>query len=297
MLYALSSSKERIKAVRGLEGYCPDCGQILIPKCGMIKIHHWGHKNLSPDCKYDYHDMCEWHYKWQELAETFGYETEISFGKERRADTLGFNRVIEIQHSSISLEEIVKRSKFYRSKGFKIDWIFDMTERVKIPKSIEKYIIEYKIGRIFLDYGKQIEEFNPTKHSYKFRVQTHNDIFKPHKYKIEFISNYNCIYFDPLEDISRIVKLNEQIRKFKEQQKFEERSKIEKLRIERIKEIESNNIIKEIDYQYLQRINENIIEPIYQKYLQDLISADDECEITEFLQNHSNLTRNDVEMI
>jgi len=99
------------------------------PKCGMIKIHHWGHKNLSPDCNYDYHEMCDWHYKWQELAETFGYETEISFKRERRADIIGFNRVIEVQHSSISLEEIINRSKFYRSNGYKVDWIFDLTER------------------------------------------------------------------------------------------------------------------------------------------------------------------------
>ena len=40
MLYAINSSKERIKASKGLEGFCPDCGQLLIPKCGMIKIHH-----------------------------------------------------------------------------------------------------------------------------------------------------------------------------------------------------------------------------------------------------------------
>lgn len=198
MLYALSQTKERIKASKGLEGYCPDCGQPLIPKCGMIKIHHWGHKNLSPDCKYDYHDMCEWHYKWQELAETFGYDTEISF-KERRADICGLGRIVEIQHSTISLEEIIKRSKFYRSKGYKIDWIFDMTEKERISKPIEKYITKYKMGRIFLDYGNQIEEFNPTEHSYKFRVQTYNDIFNPKRIKYYNIKQYNNLYnyFDP----------------------------------------------------------------------------------------------------
>lgn len=79
---------------------------------------------------------------------------------------------------------------------------------------------------------------------------------------------HDC-HYERIEKIKIITKLKE------EKEKYEDKYMLESLKI----------------------INDNYLEPIYQIYLQELISADDECEIVEFLQDHPNLTRNDVEMI
>ena len=44
MLYALNSKKKKIAAKPDTIGYCPECKQVMIPKCGLRKIWHWAHK-------------------------------------------------------------------------------------------------------------------------------------------------------------------------------------------------------------------------------------------------------------
>jgi len=66
--------------------------------------------------------MTEWHWRWQE--EVPEYCREFTIGPHR-ADILaipGF--VVELQHSSISPEEIAERERFYQ----KMVWVFDARE-------------------------------------------------------------------------------------------------------------------------------------------------------------------------
>lgn len=117
MLIAKSKLGPRIMAAPNEEGFCPNCEQKLIPKCGEINIWHWAHQ--TSDCDPWSEGESKWHLEWKRF---FGIENcEVSMGNHR-ADVLFHGTVIELQHSSISPEEISARETFY---GPKMIWIFD----------------------------------------------------------------------------------------------------------------------------------------------------------------------------
>jgi competence protein CoiA len=74
--------------------------------------------------------MTEWHLLWQAYLEFYkSAETEVHIthsGETHRADAvLPGGRIIELQHSSLSPEEINLREEFY---GKELVWIFDVRE-------------------------------------------------------------------------------------------------------------------------------------------------------------------------
>ena len=111
--------QEKAQAVKGSLGFCPDCNNPLIPKCGEINIHHWAHKG-ERDCDSWAEPETPWHFErkgwlpkeWQ----------EVSIGKHR-ADIKTPTTVIEFQHSSISPEEIREREAHYEN----MVWVVDTT--------------------------------------------------------------------------------------------------------------------------------------------------------------------------
>ena len=108
MIWAyVDSIKE--KAATGLTGFCPDCHNSLIPKCGEINVHHWSHwgeRNCDP---WDEPET-PWHIKSKSRFP--GDWQEVTIG-EHRADVKTPTTVIEFQHSPISPEEIRERETFY----------------------------------------------------------------------------------------------------------------------------------------------------------------------------------------
>ena len=116
---------------------CEICSNILIPKKGNINTHHYAHKssdvincdNWAPKFKteLDHH----WHLQWQYFFKNndFG-NIECVIKKEidnkiicHRADIITkTNYIIEIQHSNITDNDVVKREDFY---GDKLIWIID----------------------------------------------------------------------------------------------------------------------------------------------------------------------------
>jgi competence CoiA-like predicted nuclease len=116
---------------------CEICSNILIPKKGNIKIHHYAHKSSdiincddwAPKFKSDIDH--HWHLQWQYFFKNndFG-DIECVIKKEidnkiicHRADIITkTNYIIEIQHSTISDHDVVKREEFY---GDKLIWIVD----------------------------------------------------------------------------------------------------------------------------------------------------------------------------
>lgn len=130
MLLALNEIKERIRATKNESALCPVCNEPVIPKCGTINIHHWSHKPNS-NCQYG-EGMSEWHMRLQQHALDNGGDIEVIIkdgdNNYHIADILYKNRIIELQHSSISSDDILKRSVFFYNKKYSIDWVLDYRE-------------------------------------------------------------------------------------------------------------------------------------------------------------------------
>lgn len=142
MLIALDPfTKERIRTKPGIKAVCPGCQDLVIAKCGDIRIWHWAHKVGL--CKYDSEPETEWHLAWKERALSAGFEIEKIID-DHRADIYYNvrNMVIEVQHSPIIDEDIINRCDFYTSKGIKLIWVFDYIDRY----NQDKIVLERKPG-------------------------------------------------------------------------------------------------------------------------------------------------------
>jgi ssDNA-binding Zn-finger/Zn-ribbon topoisomerase 1 len=144
MLFALDKDNKRLhieKTFTNQDYFCPLCGEKLVLKKGRIRIHHFAHPNHS-ECTDSWHyDMSEWHQRWQAR---FPLETQeivqSKDGQKHRADVLLEDKkvVFEFQHSPLSAEEFENRNTFYNSLGYKVIWIFDVSDQYE-NESIENY--------------------------------------------------------------------------------------------------------------------------------------------------------------
>lgn len=146
MLYALNKNGRKILAKRDAEGRCPTCKEKLIAKCGRIMAHHWAHP--GEDCDPWHEHETDWHRYWKSLVPADCVEVTIEKnGKRHRADivtTKGI--VIELQHSSISVDSIEARENFYD----KMIWLFDVSECCPEPK-----YFDFGSGELVLTNPKQ----------------------------------------------------------------------------------------------------------------------------------------------
>ena len=108
----------RTRSHPGERSACPCCYGLLIAKCGSINIWHWAHESLI-DCDHWSEGLSPWHLAWQSKVKESC--REIVIGEHRADIQLRTGRVIELQHSSISSEDIQEREAFYDS----MTWIFD----------------------------------------------------------------------------------------------------------------------------------------------------------------------------
>ncbi len=162
MLYA-EADGEKWMAEPGLAGICPGCRAPMVPKCGSLKEWHWAHKAGS-DCDPWSEPIGPWHLSWQTPLRPEYVEVPK---QPHRADIMGNGGVvIELQHSSISPEEIQRRETFYGN----MVWLFDATFRFRVVRSDDMAFFAF--GRtkhiatchapVFLDFGHilvQVERF------------------------------------------------------------------------------------------------------------------------------------------
>jgi hypothetical protein len=107
------------------KGEMPYCekGHELVGAQGQHNIWHFRHKHPS-DVR---GELSEWHKEWQREFDT----TEVCFDKRegqikaRRADIVEGEYVVEIQHSSITKEEVDSRNKDYSLNKKKVIWVID----------------------------------------------------------------------------------------------------------------------------------------------------------------------------
>ena len=116
---------ERIEPQKGIKNAsCPVCGELVTPKCGNIKMHHWAHQTKQ-NCDHWQEDETEWHRrrkncfpeKFQEII-----MHDLKTGEKHIADVKtksGF--LIEFQHSPIKREEQISRENFYKNMVWLID--------------------------------------------------------------------------------------------------------------------------------------------------------------------------------
>lgn len=116
MKFGLDENKCRIEALPKTKSKCPICNSELIPKCGVVKVWHWSHKNLT-DCDSWAESESEWHMNWKNNFDKKNQEVVIEKdGQKHRADIkLDNGKVIELQNSSISPDDICDRELFYNN--------------------------------------------------------------------------------------------------------------------------------------------------------------------------------------
>ena len=137
MFIALDKDKNRIAiedAVSDVSYLCPVCGNPVIVKAANSSNvrTHFAHKRNSLCLDDWHHDMSEWHLEWQSKFPIENREVVVeNSGATHRADILINGTVIEFQHSPISAEEFDARNSFYKGCGYRVVWLFDVTDKMK----------------------------------------------------------------------------------------------------------------------------------------------------------------------
>ncbi len=133
MQIALNENGERIHiddAVRHGNYHCQTCGSKVDVKKGPQRMHHFSHSRNSerPNCDSWNHDKTDWHRSWQNLFPIECQEVVMKNeeGIRHIADVFTDEKVVEFQHSPMSIEEFYKRNEFYTSLGKPIIWLFDV---------------------------------------------------------------------------------------------------------------------------------------------------------------------------
>ena len=109
--------------------FCPVCGAKMILKAGDVNAWHFAHEANTCSDTWNY-DMSEWHRDMQEQFPLECREVVMTHnGETHRADVFKDNVVVEFQHSPISPSEFTARNNFYNGLGYKVAWVFDVSEQ------------------------------------------------------------------------------------------------------------------------------------------------------------------------
>src|SRR5215207_1227674 len=131
MHYALNDAGDTIPAVRGQTATCPGCEEVLVGKGGPIVKDYWSHR-AGGECDpwLDVaNKMSDFHIGWQELIVRGRREVRMARdGRWHIADIVAADgQIVEVQHSSISVDKIKEREQFYGN----MVWIWDTSESYK----------------------------------------------------------------------------------------------------------------------------------------------------------------------
>ena len=169
MLYGIDENGKKVRALNtGDRSKCPITGNILIAKCGAIKINHWAYKSID-DKPINYKGETEWHLDWNSY---FNIDiTEIVHtdknGVKHIADIDTGDTVVEFQHSPLSSFELLQRELYYTEIGRNFIWVLDgstftkssVTEtklyNFEIPycnRELREFILEHYKGNHHISY-------------------------------------------------------------------------------------------------------------------------------------------------
>ena len=120
MLFALVD-KKKTRAFPSGRAICPNCGKELLAKTGEIVTWHWSHF-ADHDCDPWNEGESEWHLGWKTKATED--RCEVVMGNHRADIVSPCGHVIELQHSSLTPEQVRKREEHYG----KMVWMIDGSE-------------------------------------------------------------------------------------------------------------------------------------------------------------------------
>lgn len=235
MYYAIDNKGHRIhisNAVKSNLYYCPLCKCPVIMKEGSIVAHHFAHRSNDYCDPWREGKMSKWHCDMQSLfpersREVIVYNqnsTEIHIADILLNTTKG-NHVFEFQHSPISPNEFVTRSRYYLNLGYHLHWVFDFRDP-NLPKKLyydnfgpnTKYcrIIWPGKDRIKLFKSEEVRSlfdectFSEAPLSIWFHVNIGRGIKHEFNYSCEYISkDYSkWSYLDPLSKEEAFIKVH-----------------------------------------------------------------------------------------
>ena len=165
--------------------FCIQHNHPLIAVQGSYNRWHFRHKCQNDVCKFN--PMTLWHAEWQGNFEN----TEIHFHKlknqikERRADIVENNYVIEIQHSLIDSQDVIDRNSDYALHNKKVLWIIDGNKNIHIKDGLMEFIDHWKYEsfmtceNIFIDIKGDIYKVCPNEVK-SHMIHTSIPILKPY---------------------------------------------------------------------------------------------------------------------
>lgn len=124
--YALDELNQNIEPIKGKHAWCKLCGLEVLSVIPEKRAKHWRHK-AKEGCDPWWENITEWHLSWQnsfpeECREIICQDPVTQ--EKHRADIITKNgMVIEVQHSSINVDERQAREKYYLSIYGKMIWI------------------------------------------------------------------------------------------------------------------------------------------------------------------------------
>lgn len=170
MFFATDESGMRIPAYladSSKEYRCSVCKNKVRLRAGEINTPHFAH--IANQCEDSWHyDMSQWHLDMQSRFREENREVVLSRnGEKHRADVCKDGVVVEFQHSPISAEEFCARNDFYTSLGFRVAWVFDVSEAYRAkqfePKNPDDYyLLRWKYPLRVLQYGPVPQNKNPS---------------------------------------------------------------------------------------------------------------------------------------
>lgn len=106
----------------GQRALCPGCGAEVVAKCGEFVKWHWAHVS-GEVCDSWGESEGTWHRAWKLWAPR--ERREVWFGRHVADIVAGDGVICELQHSSISVDEIRDRERFYGN----MRWLFDARDK------------------------------------------------------------------------------------------------------------------------------------------------------------------------
>lgn len=100
------------EATYGARSLCPSCDGALIAKCGRIISNHWAH--VAAECDPWSEPESQWHLAWKRwYRDERGADVEVVKGRHRADVVLPTGKVVELQSTYLSVNDIVERESFY----------------------------------------------------------------------------------------------------------------------------------------------------------------------------------------
>lgn len=157
MEVATTTDARLITPTPGATAFCPGCGGSVIAKCGTIVMWHWAHI-ANTSCSFASYPETLWHRAWKSACPVS--RREVPMGGHFADMVAGDGTVCEVQHSSIDIEELRDRERFYgemrwifdaRDKGFEVE---ERGNGYSVHRSHSWPTITFARRRVMLDLGE-----------------------------------------------------------------------------------------------------------------------------------------------